>query len=763
MSKKILALVLSAALALSMCLTPALAAPAKTYPDAVGNWAETSITRWSNVGIVTGDNTGLVHPGQYLRRCELATILVRLLGLTQRAADNTFTDVPAGAWYADAILKCAAAGIMEGYNGEATPEDDITREQAITMIGRALGVQPKAGQNLSKYRDADSAFAYSKGYLSAFTAMGILNGVGDGSRVAPKQSIDRASAFTLLDRAIGAYVTTPGVVELHNENQFVVINAAVTGDVTLTGKCAGVLITTGNRASVKLNGLSADSVKVDAPVKVEVLGSSKLGSMDLNAPAAVEVAANCTVGSIDTADATKNGVSPTIKDQSASTNKNNTSSGGGGGGGGYRPSPSASPAPSGSPEPSGSPAPSSSPEPSGSPEPSESPAPSASPEPSQSPDPAQPVYSIALDVEKVELKPDQTATVTATVTPAGAEVYALSSDTQVADVAVSGNTVTITAVKEGTATVTVGVVNGPAKSVSVTVTAAGEPDPGPDDPDKPEAAYAITVDTALNGAVTADKTKAKAGETVTLTVVPAEGYELDVLTVDGVAVSVTEGRYIFTMPAKDITVTATFKAASVTPDPGPDPEEPDDAVYRVSVDTVIVNGVVTADKTEAKAGESVTLTVSPATGYELDVLKVDGATVTATNGKYTFTMPAKDVSVTATFKVKTITPDPEPENVTVTLRVEGAAANAVSAGLQGKTANADGTYTVRNDAAVTLVVTAQGGRDLSAYTITADADVTSVTVTDNQDGTFTFTPTASVTVRVTVVRKEEPVQPARQD
>lgn len=706
MSKKILALVLSAALALSMCLTPALAASSKTYPDAVGNWAESSIKRWSDVGIVTGDDTGRVHPGQALRRCELATVLVRLLGLTQRAADNTFTDVPAGAWYADAILKCAAAGIMEGYGGRADPEDNITREQAITMIGRALGVQSKEGQSLAKYRDADSAFAYSKGYLSAFTAMGILKGVGDGSRVAPKQSIDRASAFALLDRAIGAYVTTPGVVEINDANQFVVINAAAAGDVTLTGKCAGVLITHGNRAGVKLSKLTADTVKVDAPVKVEVINSSKLGSMDLNAPAAVEVGSNCTVGSINTDDATKNGVAPTIKDQSTSTNKGSSGGSSSGGGGGYRPPVR----------------PSESPEPSGSPEPSTSPEPSESPKPSQSPDPAQPVYSIALDVEKVELKPDQTATVTATVTPAGAEVYALSSDTQVADVAVSGNTVTITAVKEGTATVTVGVVNGPTKSVSVTVTTAGEPGPGPDEP---ETTYTITVDTVINGTVTADKTQAKAGESVTLSVTPGPGYELDVLTVEGVEVTVTDGVYAFEMPAKDVNVTATFKKTQTGGDEPTPPGE--DTTYTVTCDTA-VNGTVTADKAQAKAGDSVTITVTPATGYELDVLTVrtkGGVSVTVTNGK--FTMPAEDVSVAATFK-KTQGGDeptpPTPEVDRTALAAALAAAKAINA--DSVKTSADGTDVATTEQWVTAAV-----KTALAKAIT-DAEALAATATQAQ-------------------------------
>ena len=73
--------------------------------------------------------------------------------------------------------------------------------------------------------------------------------------------------------------------------------------------------------------------------------------------------------------------------------------------------------------------------------------------------------------------------------------------------------------------------------------------------------YAITCLDAENGSVVADKAESKAGETIQLTITPAEGYELDQLSVvaangDVVAVSRT---YTFEMPAAKVQVTATFK------------------------------------------------------------------------------------------------------------------------------------------------------------------------------------------------------------
>lgn len=77
--------------------------------------------------------------------------------------------------------------------------------------------------------------------------------------------------------------------------------------------------------------------------------------------------------------------------------------------------------------------------------------------------------------------------------------------------------------------------------------------------------YAITVGASENGTVIADKETAKAGETVTLTVVAGASYELDTLTVTGTSNKVvdttktTDGTYTFTMPGEAVNVTATFK------------------------------------------------------------------------------------------------------------------------------------------------------------------------------------------------------------
>ena len=160
------------------------------------------------------------------------------------------------------------------------------------------------------------------------------------------------------------------------------------------------------------------------------------------------------------------------------------------------------------------------------------------------------------------------------------------------------------------------------------------------------ATYDISVADTENGTVTSSAAKAAKDTTVTLTVAPAEGYETDKVTVTDSGNKEIElkdegdGKYSFTMPRGKVSVTASFKQVTQ---------------YAVSVGTV-VNGTVTGSAEKAAEGTDITLTVTPASGYEIDTVSVadaDGKAVALKSekeGTYSFTMPAADVTVTAAFR-----------------------------------------------------------------------------------------------------------------
>ena len=76
------------------------------------------------------------------------------------------------------------------------------------------------------------------------------------------------------------------------------------------------------------------------------------------------------------------------------------------------------------------------------------------------------------------------------------------------------------------------------------------------------------------------------------------------------------------------------------------------AAREVIVDSQIKNGTVTADKEEAYLGDTVTFTVTPAEGYEIASVTVNGTALTAgSDGKYTYTVEGiEDIEVSAAFR-----------------------------------------------------------------------------------------------------------------
>ena len=145
--------------------------------------------------------------------------------------------------------------------------------------------------------------------------------------------------------------------------------------------------------------------------------------------------------------------------------------------------------------------------------------------------------------------------------------------------------------------------------------------------------YTITADVFPLGAgtATADKTTATAGDMVKLTATANSGYRFtgwtfsdNITDTDSSSATTT-----FTMPAGDVTVTANFQQ-----------------YYTITVNAS-AGGTATADKTTAVAGEAVTLTATPDSGYHFDRWNIVSGTVTIQNNQ--FNMPAGNVEIQAIF------------------------------------------------------------------------------------------------------------------
>ena len=292
-AKKLLTLALGAALAVSLTV-PAMAA-GKTFPDVPGTWAESSITRWANAGVLEGDNTGEYKPSGPMTRAEFAAMLCKLMGYTEKAK-NTYADVQPTAWYYDVILKVTAAGVMKGDGVNANPNAPVSREEAAVMLCRALNLKGES-KTVTKFDDSAAVASWAQEAVAALTERGMINGVGD-NKFAPAQNIDRASAAKLLDNMIHTYITAPGEYKVDDPDAIVIVNAkAVTAPegetapaVTVTGAAADVIVAPGTDAAVQAEDLTAGAVTVQADAAVTVDKDSKVDDLTVAAPADVTVA-----------------------------------------------------------------------------------------------------------------------------------------------------------------------------------------------------------------------------------------------------------------------------------------------------------------------------------------------------------------------------------------------------------------------------------------------------------------------------------------
>ncbi len=115
-------------------------APGKTFSDISGVNAhanQPAIEALAARGIIDGKGGGLFDPNANMTRAEFSAIVVRALGLTP-AANNAFSDVAAGQWYAAYVGTASTYGIVNGVGGgRFNPEGTITRQEAAVMVARA--------------------------------------------------------------------------------------------------------------------------------------------------------------------------------------------------------------------------------------------------------------------------------------------------------------------------------------------------------------------------------------------------------------------------------------------------------------------------------------------------------------------------------------------------------------------------------------------------------------------------------------------------
>ena len=179
-------------------------APSVSFTDVpAGAWYAEAVSFVVARGLFQGDSATTFAPNADMNRAMLVTVLYRLSGDSAPAQAAGFTDVAAGTWYADAVAWAKANGIVSGVSSsQFAPAQSITREQTAAILSRYSAYK---GHTLptgsADFADRDQISDYAQQAVASMQAAGLIQG-RENNRFAPKEKSTRAEVATILMRYV---------------------------------------------------------------------------------------------------------------------------------------------------------------------------------------------------------------------------------------------------------------------------------------------------------------------------------------------------------------------------------------------------------------------------------------------------------------------------------------------------------------------------------------------------------------------------------
>ena len=161
------------------------------------------VDRWLNtrdhIAYLSGYPDGTFGPDRNMTRAEVAQMFYALLNDQNVPATVSFSDVPDGAWYADAVETLASLGMFTGYpDGTFHPNSTITRAE---FAAAALSFADMAPSARCSFPDV-SAQDWFYPYVASAAEYGWIGGYPDGT-FHPSGSITRAEVAVIVNHMLG--------------------------------------------------------------------------------------------------------------------------------------------------------------------------------------------------------------------------------------------------------------------------------------------------------------------------------------------------------------------------------------------------------------------------------------------------------------------------------------------------------------------------------------------------------------------------------
>lgn len=178
--------------------TPVAKPSDKFKGELEGHWAQEEITYLVDNGIVNGSDGTLNLTGE-TTRAEFTKMILEAMDIQPVAYNGAFADVSANDWYAGYLQAAADAGIMQGFEGMASPNARVTREEAVKIMLTAMKAEPKESE--LNFADAGQVSDWARPYMATAVTMGLIQGMEDNT-LRPKSYTLREQAMVMVYRML---------------------------------------------------------------------------------------------------------------------------------------------------------------------------------------------------------------------------------------------------------------------------------------------------------------------------------------------------------------------------------------------------------------------------------------------------------------------------------------------------------------------------------------------------------------------------------
>lgn len=164
--------------------------------------ARPSVEFLHHMGVANGYGDGTYGPAKSISRGEFTAMVYRAFELPDAKNINSFPDVATNSYYAKAVASAKELGIVQGYGKEFKPQNSITRQDAMTIVLRAMKatgrtVPSVSTSMLSSYADGSQVAAHAGIPVSTMLSLGAVD-VNAARQIRPYAPLTRAEMAVLL-------------------------------------------------------------------------------------------------------------------------------------------------------------------------------------------------------------------------------------------------------------------------------------------------------------------------------------------------------------------------------------------------------------------------------------------------------------------------------------------------------------------------------------------------------------------------------------